>query len=191
MAHADSGDNKAALRAKWKHQVRRRPLAERFAWLKGEEGLAAFGARQRWEKLAHIHAEILFHSRQVPSAPWLDDIEHRAAAFPVPGMVLSRGLVRIGGDVVPTRRYTPALIASIEDMLDAMDALRAAHYRHPPSITGLQMELIGWRKGREEREKLKAKKLRKPPTSRNKRKIFTSRVLDVAYDDQRVSIVAQ
>ena len=86
--------------------------------------------------------------------------------------------------------YSP-LIASIEDMLDCMDVLRANRYHHPPSITGLQMEMIGWRKGREEREKLKTKKLRKPSTSRNKRKFFSSRVVEVGYGDSGVSIVAQ
>lgn len=182
---------KSELRAKWKHQIRKKPLAVRFAWLKGEEGIAAFGARQRWEKLVAIREEILHLTRLVPSMTWLSDAENHGAAFPAPGMVLSRGRVRIGTVVVPTRRYISPLVVSIEDMLDRMDVLRAAHYHHPPSITGLQMEMIGWRKGREEREKLKPRKLRKPSTSRNKRKIFTSRVLEVGYGENKVSIVAQ
>mgnify|MGYP000482190301 CR=1 FL=1 len=193
MGRVVASDLKSALRAKWKHTVRKLPLAARFAWLKGEEGIAAFGARQRWDKLAHIRGEIIALYRQVPSMTWAIDAERRGAAFPIPGMVLSRGMIRIGDQTMPTRRYIPAIIASIEDMLDCMDVLRANHYHHPPSITGLQMEMIGWRKGMQEREKLKTRsgKPRKTGESRHKAKFFSSAAVVIGYEPHHVTVVAQ
>ena len=81
----------------------------------------------------------------------------------------------------------------IEDMLDCMDVLRANHYHHPPSITGLQMEMIGWRKGMQEREKLKTRsgKPRKTGESRHKAKFFSSAAVVIGYEPHHVTVVAQ
>jgi hypothetical protein len=71
--------------------------------------------------------------RLVPSAPWLDDVPERQDMFPIPGMVLSRQKTRFGEEGVPSRRFTPAIAVSCEDMFDRMDWLEAMRYGGPSS----------------------------------------------------------
>jgi hypothetical protein len=78
---------------------------------------------------------------------WLMGGEH----YYCPGMVLSRVGTRAdsvwGGGLI-TPRWTPALAVRDEDLLDQMDAIEAAHYEHPPSITGIQLSRIRALKGK-------------------------------------------
>lgn len=143
------------LKAKWKREIRKRPLAQQAAWLQSDEGRAAFSSRQLWEKLRHVRDAIRELMSSVPSSSWLRAAEQAGEPFPPPGMVLSRGLVRIGDSTIATRRFTPRIAIEVEDLLDQLDVLDAARYRHPPSITGLQMELIRWRRGRDRGERRK------------------------------------
>jgi hypothetical protein len=172
--------NRAELQASWKRTIRKRPLAHRLAWLKSDEGIAAFGARQRWEKIHYILVRIHDLAAAVPSMSWLAAAENQGAEFPVPGMVLGEGLIRIGSDEIATRRFTPAIAVKVEDLLDRLDALEAARYHHPPSITGLQVEMIRWRKGREDGSSPRDLARRRRPAKDKSRKI------EVSYGDYRV-----
>lgn len=189
-------DSKSDLQARWKRTIRKWPLARRAAWLNSPEGHAAFESRQRWDKLNHIRERILTLVRQVPSDTWLDMSQFYGDQFPPGGarseggstlMVLSKGRVRIGMDDIPTRRFTPPQCVLLESFLDRMDVLDAAHYEHPPSVTGLQIARIGLFKGREEKEKQGP---RKSGSKRNKQKIFSSPPVETTYENFMVKIVA-
>lgn len=68
-----------------------------------------------------------------PTAAWAEWVASKSNAtlWPIPGMVLCQGLIDYLGR--KSRRFTPAICANVEDMLDLMTPKEADRYRHPSS----------------------------------------------------------
>jgi len=131
------------LIAQWKREIKRRPAAEREAWLRSPEAIAALGARQCASLCRAIAAEHLKLSQLVCSGEWLEAWYARGHKLPIHTpdkgrrysvrLMLSRGLLRLGDEGIPHRRWTPPQVVDIEDMLDCMGNMEAQFYAHPPS----------------------------------------------------------
>lgn len=150
VADPASSKLQSELRNKWKRIIRKAPLAERLSWLKSPEGLTAFGARARFDRVKSIEHELQELLAAVPSSTWADLAENRGDEFPPPGMVLGKGRVRIGDQTIATRRFTPSIAVQIEDLLDRMDVIAARFYLYPPSPSALVIGRVGLMLGREQ-----------------------------------------
>lgn len=183
------------LRAKrlWKKTIRRQPLAKRLRWLKSDDAILAFPPALRDAMIVHIEQMILAILKIIPSASWYELAKEEGAEFPVPGMKLSRAAIRVGHDEVPTRRYLPKVGRRVEEMLDAMDVLKAAFYHYPPSVTGIQFLKIARYRGSEEKKKLRTRKPgKKPPqTECTQNYIFASAAVEITYGEKGVQFVAK
>jgi hypothetical protein len=167
------------LRNQWKTTIKKLPPAGRWSWLGTQDAITALGAKT----CANLRRQIERRSHEIRggvcSAPWSDD--YIAANVMPPGLkhvaddelhmiddgrrfgvrlVRSAGLVRTGLDGVGTSRWTPEQAVKWEDEIDVMRFPQAYYFHYPPSVSGLQFQLIQRRKGREveHRSRLKVKK---------------------------------
>jgi hypothetical protein len=153
MADMGKDDRSVTLQqglvAQWKREIKRRPAAERETWLRSPEAIAALGARQCEGRRRAIAAEYGKLSQLVCSGEWLEAWYARGHKLPIHTpdkgrrysvrLMLSRGLLRMGEEGVPHRRWTPPQAVDIEDMLDCMGNLEAKFYTHPPSPSAVAM----------------------------------------------------
>lgn len=153
------------------------------AWLKQQSPerraeamrLLTSSASRKNKKIAAAVKIVLAQAREMESAArsQIENARRRGCSMPRieaykraghpyrnPGMRLSRHGSRIGNSpgVLETQRWTPPQAVTLEDRYDAMDAVEAAACNDPPSVTGIQMQQIQFRKGRLEKQKLRTKR---------------------------------
>lgn len=131
------------LIARWKNEVKGRPPADRDSYLRSQEAIIALGAKQCAALRRGISEALDSVSRLVPSGAWLEawwaHNQKMPCFTPDAGrqysvrMMLSRGLVQVGEESVPHRRWTPPQAVDVEDMLDCMGNTEAMMHDHPPS----------------------------------------------------------
>lgn len=149
-------------------QLRRRSLAQILTWLDQPEVIKRLGAPTCKGHRTEVQREVRRCLTSACSAAWMAGYINGGESYYIPGMVLSRIGTRADGTYgagPPTPRWTPAECVKLEDMLDAMTPMRAAHYAGPPSATGIQIQRIRMFRG----EKLD-QRMRKPSKQRDRSK---------------------
>jgi hypothetical protein len=126
---------------KWRKQLAHLPPAQREAFLQTDAALSALGAEIRYRLLKEVQAERRTLESSACSGAWIDAVNRDGAAFPVPGMKLSRAETSFG-DARPHRRWTPPQCVELEDRLDEMGEKEAILHQYPPSPSVLAIEQI-------------------------------------------------
>lgn len=108
----------------WHKALAGLPLSQRRARLREPDAIAELGAKRIADMLRGIDSRHKLLIETVPSETWLEMAYNRGAAFPVPGMVMSRAKVRYhpvcSQETVGTFRYCPPNNVAQEDAFDLM-----------------------------------------------------------------------